>query len=218
MSALVREQIEGITPAAVSMIPPDKFAVSQHLMKRQRNICSLSSFDGIERQSYLIRSFFVVPNGWTGSVGAITLTAPYVFSSRLCQLAPLFLYVCPFWDRWCFTRDRSACSPMSRRLQWPWSSSPLCQTSRGPLWLWCWRHGRTGLSTSEVKNWLHTNDCEEVFFFLRYTILFFFFFYFLCGECERPTLSLLPIPYSYFTNTSYVNVNNLVSLIFVNTK
>lgn len=96
MSALVREQIEGITPAAVSMIPPDKFAVSQHLMKRQRNICSLSSFDGIERQSYLIRSFFVVPNGWTGSVGAITLTAPYVFSSRLCQLAPLFLYVCPF--------------------------------------------------------------------------------------------------------------------------
>uniref|UniRef100_A0A8P4GLL4 Stereocilin 1 n=1 Tax=Dicentrarchus labrax TaxID=13489 RepID=A0A8P4GLL4_DICLA len=29
MSALVKEQIEGITPLAISMIPPDKFAVSQ---------------------------------------------------------------------------------------------------------------------------------------------------------------------------------------------
>lgn len=27
MSALVKEQIEGVTPAAISMIPPDKFAV-----------------------------------------------------------------------------------------------------------------------------------------------------------------------------------------------
>lgn len=27
MSALVKEQIEGVTPVAISMIPPDKFAV-----------------------------------------------------------------------------------------------------------------------------------------------------------------------------------------------
>lgn len=27
MSALVKEQIEGVVPAAISMIPPDKFAV-----------------------------------------------------------------------------------------------------------------------------------------------------------------------------------------------
>lgn len=30
MSALVKEQIEGVTPVAISMIPPDKFAVSLH--------------------------------------------------------------------------------------------------------------------------------------------------------------------------------------------
>ena len=28
MSALVKEQLEGITPMAISLIPPDKFAVS----------------------------------------------------------------------------------------------------------------------------------------------------------------------------------------------
>lgn len=33
MSALVKEQIEGITPAAVSMIPPEKFRVSRNLIK-----------------------------------------------------------------------------------------------------------------------------------------------------------------------------------------
>uniref|UniRef100_G3PSD2 Uncharacterized protein n=1 Tax=Gasterosteus aculeatus TaxID=69293 RepID=G3PSD2_GASAC len=38
MSALVREQIEGITPAAVSMIPPDKFSVVFH----QRQISMFS--------------------------------------------------------------------------------------------------------------------------------------------------------------------------------
>ncbi|KAM3624737.1 uncharacterized protein V6R79_000765 [Siganus canaliculatus] len=40
MSALVKEQIEGITPAAISVIPPDKFAVVFH----QRQI-SMFSFD-----------------------------------------------------------------------------------------------------------------------------------------------------------------------------
>lgn len=33
MSALVKEQIEGIAPLAISMMPPKKFAVSQDLIK-----------------------------------------------------------------------------------------------------------------------------------------------------------------------------------------
>lgn len=46
MSALVNEQIEGIAPAAVSMIPAAKFFVSQHLIKQKQKTHShnISSF------------------------------------------------------------------------------------------------------------------------------------------------------------------------------
>lgn len=57
MSALVKEQIEGIAPIAISMIPPDKFSVSWYYIKQLKNIYSMSSGDLRRFDSVLLWSF-----------------------------------------------------------------------------------------------------------------------------------------------------------------
>lgn len=82
MSALVKEQIEGLLPAAIELIPPDKFAVS--------------------RISELFINLYILTYA---HVVAFILTAPYVALSHLCQSAsmcPSALF-CP--QRWCLTRE-----------------------------------------------------------------------------------------------------------------
>lgn len=129
MSSLVREQIEGFTPLAVSLIRADKFAVSVRIQ---------NAYDSITHVS--LSSMFCI--------------APYQIVVFLCCVH----VSCPCLLRSCLTQPRSACSPMNRPKRWLKPSACVCPLCSWQLCLWCWPSGKTNLLTSVVINF-HLLKC-----------------------------------------------------------